>query len=410
MWIHYRLLYSESLMKTVNDILSQNDILFMFPKIQAYYARYLGIEVLHQIISFAHDSDSDKTTDLSHAFPHKIVNSNKLPQDANLQTYQTGKVLDAGEITSILVAHFYTQLEQQNLELETLITLKQHIEYLKSQHLNSDFIDENPEAIVIVRYLDGLYFSVLQQIKQKLYTKLSEPDYQSDALVHPLIHQLNELSSILPHLNMPDLLDFQSCLDDLQTDNNIPYDILDELQPFVQAISAKIKKNIQHTLNFMINNMETETSILNERLPTLKSQIQMKRALQTMQTATHPTLEHFLDQNIKATILGLLDRYELEVKNSILEPKKEQKMQLILKLKGLCSDTVSSNDLYQEIITHGDLLKNQSIGRYIYECICRLLRIKIPTERHSVTLFHAVATEKKTPDASKDFTNKRQPD
>ena len=85
-------------------------------------------------------------------------------------------------------------------------------------------------------------------------------------------------------------------------------------------------------------------------------------------------------------------------------------MQLILKLTGLCSDTVSSNDLYQEIITHGDLLKNQSIGRYIYECICRLLRIKIPTERHSVTLFHAVATEKKTPDASKDFTNKRQPD
>ena len=405
MWVNYKLFYSGSLMKSINDILSQKDILSMFPKIQAYYAQYLGIEVSHQIIRFAHDSDPDKTTDLSHVFPYKIVNSNKIPQHADIQAYQNGKVLDPGEIAAILVAHLSTKLEQKNLELETLITLKQHIEYLKSQHLNSDFIDDNPEACVIVRYLDGLYFSVLQKIKQKLYTKLSEPDYQSDALVH----QLNELSSILPHLNMPDLLDFQNCLDDLQTDNNIPSDLLEELQPFMQAISTKIKKNIQHTLHFMIHDMETETSLLNERLPTLKSQIQMKHALQTMQDVA-PKLVHFLDLNIKTTILGLLERYELEVKNAILETKKEQKMQLIVKLKGLCRDTVSSDDLYQEIIRHGDLLKNQSIGRYIYECICWLFRIKIPTERHSVTLFQAVTTGKKIPDSSKDVPNQIQPD
>ncbi|NDH67660.1 MAG: hypothetical protein EBY22_07100 [Gammaproteobacteria bacterium] len=72
-------------------------------------------------------------------------------------------------------------------------------------------------------------------------------------------------------------------------------------------------------------------------------------------------------------------------------------MQLIAQLKALCYDTdSSSSEIYQVIITHGDLLKSQSIGRYIYECICWLLQIKIPTERHSVTLFKAVAAPKIT--------------
>lgn len=53
--------------------------------------------------------------------------------------------------------------------------------------------------------------------------------------------------------------------------------------------------------------------------------------------------------------------------------------------------------------------KIQSIGRYIYECICWLLQIKRSTDRHSVTLFQAV-TAPKISDSANNFANKQKKD
>lgn len=394
-------------MKNIVDILYQENILDMFPKIQAYYRQYLGIQVAPETINFSHDDNEPAESNI--IFPHKILDSHKISQLNLSQSHHNGGVLDSDKLATILAAHFSEQLSHQNLELEKLTDIRKHIEYLKSQHLNYVFIDEHPEASVIVRYMDGLYFSVVNQIKQRLYTALNAQNYQTHnaSLLPPLIAILDELATIMPHLNTPDLIDFQTSIESLNTDPNIPDDLLEELRPRLQSISTKISNKIQETVTYLVKNVDP--TILTEQLPTLKSQVQIKRALQTTQPYLYPEFEHLLEQSIKESILGLLDKYEAETNTSMTDLKKTQKMELIVKLKALCSDTASSSELYQVIITHGDLLKSQSIGRYIYECICWLLQIKIPTERHSVTLFQAVAATK-IPDSANDFSNKLKND
>ena len=381
-------------MKNIVDILDQENILDMFPKIQAYYSQQLGIHVAAQTINFSRDDDEPVESNI--IFPHKILNLHKISQHNPTQSHQNGKVLDSGEIIMILSAHFSEQLSHQNPELKTLIDIRKHIEYLKSQHLNYHFIDDHPEASVIVRYMDGLYFSVVKQIKQSLYTTLNAPNYQANnTLLHPLVAILDELEKIMPHLSTPDLIDFHTSIESLETDPNIPEALLEDLKPKLQSMSSNLNSKIQKTLTFLVKN--SDPTLLTEQLPTLKSQVQIKRALQTTHPYQYPEFEHLLEQSIKESILVLLEKYESETSTSMTDLKKTQKMQLIAQLKALCNDTASSSsEIYQVIITHGDLLKSQSIGRYIYECICWLLQIKIPTERHSVTLFQAVAAPKIT--------------
>ena len=381
-------------MKNIVDILDQENILDMFPKIQAYYSQQLGIHVAAQTINFSRYDDEPVESNI--IFPHKILNLHKISQHNPTQSHQNGKVLDSGEIIMILSAHFSEQLSHQNPELKTLIDIRKHIEYLKSQHLNYHFIDDHPEASVIVRYMDGLYFSVVKQIKQSLYTTLNAPNYQANnTLLHPLVAILDELEKIMPHLSTPDLIDFHTSIESLETDPNIPEALLEDLKPKLQSMSSNLNSKIQKTLTFLVEN--SDPTLLTEQLPTLKSQVQIKRALQTTHPYQYTEFEHLLEQSIKESILVLLEKYESETSTSMTDLKKTQKMQLIAQLKVLCNDTASSSsEIYQVIITHGDLLKSQSIGRYIYECICWLLQIKIPTERHSVTLFQAVAAPKIT--------------
>ncbi len=410
-------------MKNIVDILYQENILDMFPKIQAYYRQHLGIQVEPQTIHHSREandstdqsdeigllSSSEAIDDYNVIFPYQIKNSHKISQHNLTEPPKNGEYLDNSELASILAAHFSEQLSHQNLDLEKLTDIRKYIEHLKSQHLNYAFIDDHPEASVILRYMDGLYFSVVQQIKQRLYTALNAPRYQTRnaSLLHPLIAILDELATIMPHLNTPDLIDFQTCIESLSNDPSIPDDLFEELRSRLQSISPKISNKIQETLTFLVKNLDP--AILTEQLPTLKSQVQIKRALQTTQPFLYPEFEHLLEKSIKESILVLLDKYEAETNSSMTDLKKTQKMQLIAKLKDLCSDKGSSSELYQAIITHGDLLKSQSIGRYIYESICWLLRIKIPTERHSVTLFQAVAATK-IPDSANDFANKLKKD
>ncbi|MEI6095399.1 MAG: hypothetical protein WCR08_08080 [Gammaproteobacteria bacterium] len=381
-------------MKNIVDILDQENILDMFPKIQAYYSQQLGIHVAAQTINFSRDDDEPVESNIF--FPHKILNLHKISQHNPTHSHQNGKVLDSDEIIMILSAHFSEQLSHQNPELKTLIDIRKHIEYLKSQHLNYHFIDDHPEASVIVRYMDGLYFSVVKQIKQSLYTTLNAPNYQANnTLLHPLVAILDELEKIMPHLSTPDLIDFHTSIESLETDPNIPEALPEDLKPKLQSMSSKLNSKIQKTLTFLVEN--SDPTLLTEQLPTLKSQVQIKRALQTTHPYQYLEFEHLLEQSIKESILVLLEKYESETSTSMTDLKKTQKMQLIAQLKALCNDTASSSsEIYQVIITHGDLLKSQSIGRYIYECICWLLQIKIPTERHSVTLFQAVAAPKIT--------------
>ncbi len=380
-------------MKNIVDILYQENILDMFPKIQAYYSQQLGIQVAQQTINFSHDDDEPVESNI--IFPHKILNLHKISQHNPTQSHQNGDVLNSDELLMILSAHFSEQLSRQNPKLETLIDISKHIEHLKSQHLNYDFIDDHPEASVILRYMDGVYFSVVKQIKQSLYKTLNAPNYQANnTLLHPLETILDELATIMPHLSTPDLIDFHTSIKSLENDPNIPEDLLEELKPKLQSMSSDLNNKIQKTLTFLAEN--SDPTLLTEQLPTLKSQVQIKRALQTTHPYKYPEFEHLLEQSIKKSILVLLEKYEAETSTSMTDLKKTQKMQLIAQLKALCNNKASSSELYEVIITHGDLLKSQSIGRYIYECIYWLLQIKIPTERHSVTLFQAVAAPKIT--------------
>ena len=406
-------------MKNITDILYQKDILSMFPKIQHYYSHQLGISVTPKMQSFSSQDEEDQDQvaprETFCTFPYQIMNANKLPHHQRLAKIQTGDTLDSGELADILDAHFTSLIAHQNLALEKLVEIRKHIESLKSQHLTYDFMDDHPESAVIVRYLDGVYYSVVLQIKEKLLTELSQPNLQNTvqnhALLHPVLPMITELHAIFSHLSTLDLLDFQQCVDTMRTSEHASDDVQSSLQQISGKINTKIDKKVRSLAQELERSILSETKplsidgnaedqLLMEMFPTLKSQMQLKKMLQINCPHTYPEFEHLLEQRIKISIRDLLDDIKIETNTSTLDLRKTQKLHIIKQLQDLCDEKTPSTELYQALIVQGDVLKAHSVGRYILECICWLLQIALK-ERHSVTLFQAIAPVTTSPTLSK---------
>lgn len=392
-------------MQNIYDILYLPNIPDMFPKIQAYYEKHVGIRVAPQtMIIYSESPDEPNETFL--VYPCHIINASKLSLH-DLETSKNGAPLDSGDIFKILSTHFSGILGQNKLPLNQLKELKNHIDNLQSQHLRHAFLDEHPEGNVIVRYTEALYFSIVQEMKQTINTNLSSPNYQN-SLLTPLDSCLDELKTLTPHCNIPDLIDFQESLDSLRDNQNISSEQLEELDPKLQVTATHLAKETQKRLSTLLTTIESTASkdkiyasqenqflakktVVNTFLPTLKSQIYIKKNLHILISKENPEFAKLLDQTIKSSIFDLLGLYEQDVKQSVTDLKKSQKLQMIATLKTLCGEDEASNLLYEEIVKQGDLLKSQPIGRYLYEGICWLLGIKITTERYSATLFHAAS-------------------
>ncbi|MGV3739705.1 MAG: hypothetical protein ACO1N3_00215 [Gammaproteobacteria bacterium] len=390
-------------MQNIYDILYLPNIPDMFPKIQAYYERYLGLQVKPQTLIIYSESP-DEPNEMSLVYPCRIINANKLSLH-DMKAAKNDAPLDSGELFQILSAHFSDVLSKKKLSLNQLIDLKRHIDTLQSKHLRHTFLDEHPECSVVARFAEGIYFSILQEIKHTINTNLSNPNYKN-SLLSPLTTCLDELNVITPHCNIPDLIDFQESLDSLRDNQNIPPEQLEELELKLQTSSINLTKETKKRLSNLLASLESASSedrvhtsqenqflakksVVNEFLPTLKSQIYIKKNLHKLAPKYDPNIEKLLDHTIKSNIFDLLDLYEQDVKKSISDLKKSQKLQMIEHLKILCDEDTDSDLLYQEIAKNGDLLKSNSFGRYLFETICWLLGIKITTEKYSATLFQA---------------------
>lgn len=404
-------------MRNINDILYQSNILDMYPRIQTYYDKHLGIKVAQHTVTFYSDSP-DEPNEMSFTYPHRIINARKIPI-LDQKKFVNGDVLDSGEVFLVLSTHFEQMLSQNKLSLAQLVEIKHHIDYQKAQHLKYDFLDDHPEGTVIVRFLDGLYFAVLHQIKQEIATGLSQPQSQ-DALIHPLHAYLDELVTLPSQCNMEELISFQEYIAYLKETEKQDAD----LESKITISSIKIANEIKRRVSTIIANVETCSSedrikasaeqqslsrntVLNEMLPTLKSQLYLKKNLAILSKNPHPTFDQILDKTIKANIFDLLVLYEKEVINSISDRKKAQKLRMILTLKNLCQNESDSSLLYTEIVRNGPLLKSQSIGQYLYEIICLFLGIKVMPEKYSSTLFQAARDSINTLDLESDEIKKK---
>lgn len=404
-------------MQNINDILYQSNILDMYPKIQAYYDKHLGISVVQQTVTFYSDSPDDPN-EMSFTYPHRIINARKIPI-LDQKKFVNSDVLDSGEVFSVLSTHFEQLLSQNKLSLTQLVEIKHHIDYQKAQHLKYDFLDDHPEGTVIVRFLDGLYFAVLRQIKQEIATGLSQPESQ-DSLINPFHAYLDELVTLPAQCNMEELISFQERITQLKETEKQDED----LESKITVSSIKIAKEIKRRVSTIIANVETSSpkdriqasteqqflsrkEVLNEMLPTLKSQLYLKKNLAILSNNAPPEFEKILDKSIKASIFDLLVSYEKEVISSFSDRKKTQKLRMIHTLKDLCQDESDSSLLYTEIVRYGPLLKSQSIGRYLYETICLFLGIKVMPEKYSSTLFQAARDGINTFDLESDEIKKK---
>lgn len=375
-------------MKNLNDILYQANILDMYPKIENYYRQHLNIEIEEKKLAV---NSAENPSEVLQTFIHKNLKS--------------GDVLDGGEIIDSLSRHFDTIFQANSLSFEQLITLKKHIEYILSQRLTYDYMDDFPQALVIKRFMDGCYFAVLQQIKSTLYDHLSKSSSHFNSDIY-----WDELRNILPHCNLADLIDFEECLQRLQNSKSNTTEEFEELDPKLTNIASQLTDDMQKRMSTFLSGLANDAlghatqaqrinakeTVIKEMLPTLKSQVYIKKNLLLFSPHDHSELNQLLEKTIKNSIFELLYLYEQDVKKSVSDMKKNQKIQFIENLKALCTEDNDVNLLYQEIITNGDLLKSQPIGRYLYECICWLLGIKITTEKYSATLFQAVNTKLNT--------------
>ena len=376
-------------MKTLNDILYQKNILDMFPKIQAYYQKHLNIHVESLVQTLHGDSEDDPLETLL-TFPH--VNQ------------KTGDNLDSGELISIFSTYLLDVFKHNSPSLEQLVEIKNHIEYLKDQQLTYNFIDDYPQAAVIKRFVDGCYYSVEQQLKKIIYERLSHINYQN-IVIDPLESYLVELQTILPHCDLSNLIDFKEVLENLTNKATIPEAELEGLQTKLTKISSTIDTEINKRMKTLLSMLEmsnehmkeleisSKERVINEMLPTLKNQIYIKKNLPILGLDEAADFHKLLEHSIKNNILKLLNLCQQEVQYSISDINKQEKIQVIEDLKGQCVEEKDPNLLYQEIIKHGDLLKSKPIGRYLYECICWFLGIKIHKDSYYGTLFQAVSTK-----------------
>lgn len=389
-------------MHAITEILYQENILAMFPKIQDYYQKQIGIQVRAEILHVQRDSD-DELLETHITFPYRVKDIKKLPTHL-----QTNKVLDSGELAEVLNTHFSEILEKNQMTLAELIHQRKHIEHIKSQYLTYSFMDDYPEASVILRYMDGYYSSLIQKTKEQIYADLSqlqESDTQEMSLLHPFTTHLEELRALLPHFSLNDLIDFQESIARLANHSVISEKYGEDIAPKLAVIAEEIQKKIHKSMMYLVNNVEY--GILIDMLPSLKKQIQVKKYLPLHLPQADPKFSELLETTIRESLLTLLQACSHEIEASVSDFQKDKKRKLIAKLIDLCADPKASDKLYQEIIEQGDLLKSLPIGRYIYESICWLLNIKISSERHSVTLFQAV-NPKSIPTSEANHQNKEK--
>ncbi len=361
-------------MQSIQEILEQKSVEEMIPLIETYYANRLGVRV------------EEFQMEDNKGYSYRVHNAKKLPKHLGLSE-KTG--LDAGDLTALLTNDFSEVIKKASIEY--LISVKNFITQLKRDNLHQDYIDDHPKSAIVARYLDGLLFSSIEQIKEKLYQALQESPSHADTLLDKKQVLMEQLDSIIPELSLEDLLSFRdmlSCLDEVHEDTD----------QRLQAITAQIQKKIAQFARY------ADFTTLHETLPSLKSQIQIKKFLLEVDPEIRQNLSPLIDESIISVVLELLLLYKQDVERSSTDFHKTEKLQLIEQL----NQTTNIDDLLTTIQANARILKKNPIGRYLYECICWFFNLKTKASTYPMTLFDTSVYTKESPTPPPTHTLKKE--
>ncbi|MCR9191061.1 MAG: hypothetical protein NXI01_00170 [Gammaproteobacteria bacterium] len=362
-------------MDNIYDIYQKDTILEMIPLIETYFKNQLGIEVLtERNVAPEVEHDSDRAVGYHY----------------RLRTNGLDKQLDPDKMLNLLFEHFVTVIAEE--KPEDLIRMQNYIENIKSKYLTFNFISQHPEGNIVVRFTDGLYVAVIHQLAQEIYQNLSKPlpDHANTLLMIPKAEDLKILVGLITKIELHELLNFKIILEKRRNDLD-PDDHDNDFAIAVQDVLKKINIQIRRQTSEIAQ--EADITILTEKLPTLQSQIHIKKILAQNEIEAESDkyqLYGLLDIAIKSTILELLNDFEKDVHQTYSDRHKEDKLRLITDLRAMCQETADTEKLYQTIHSNEKLLTSTAIGRYLYDCICWLLNIQNKQPNYSQQLFKSV--------------------
>lgn len=366
-------------MQTIQEILEQKSVDDMIPLIEAYYENRLGIRVEeydenHLRIGVEEYQVEEYQIEDIKGYSYHVHNAKKLPKQLGLSKKTA---LDAGEITALLTNDFSGVLKSEPIEY--LISVKNFITQLKRDNLHQKYIADHPKTAIVSRYLDGLLFSTIEHIKEKLYKALQELPTHTNTLLDKEQVLMEQLDSIIPELSLEDLLNFRDTLSYLGAEH-------EETQRTLQAITAQIHKKISQFSRY------ADISTLHETLPSLKSQMQVKKFLLEVDPEIRQNLSPLIDESIISVVLELLILYKQDVERSSTDFHKTEKLQLIEQL----NQTSNIDDLLSTIQANAKILKKNPIGRYLYECVCWFFNLKNNASSYPMTLFDTAVYTKES--------------
>ncbi|PJD93614.1 MAG: hypothetical protein CK424_02120 [Legionella sp.] len=353
-------------MKNIDEILQQ-DVDGMVPLIKTYYEHHLGIKIeTHQI--------EDNV-----GYSYQICNPKKIPLNLNLAIKSD---LDAGELTTVLSQHFNQILKTDTIDY--LISVKAFITRLKLSSLNSDYVSDHPEGAIVLRYMDGLLFSTIETIKENLSDALLKCQFNRHNLLNKPMLLMTQLESIMPELNLEDLLNFRDIIQQLNTEDAETQEVIHNS---LQSITTHIQKKIHQFTRY------ADRTTLHETLPNLKSQLQFKKLMTQIDLDAKHSLRPMIDESIVYLIQELVLHYKEEVQHSYTDPYKTKKLQLIDQL----TQTTNLDDLLKTIQTNQNLLTKSPIGRYLYDCVCWFLNIKNNSSTYQMKMFDTAVSTAEPP-------------
>lgn len=354
----------------INRILQAKNLESMFDKLQGFYRNEFGIELK---VQYADDDLEDMQATWTVADQYQKLRDH----DISLQQKQN---LDTDDLFTILNSYFAPIVA--TLSFSELLQLGE-----QTKKLQDNLTNENQREFEIIRYVGPLYAEVKQQIQSKM-----------DEIARQQMIATHDLALIVTHLDLWAAADGTDDIEDyLQTfppeQRQVQADLPNAtLRKMIKDERIKDYFESIHSKMWVIDpDGLMDTSVLKACMLLLSSNATVPR------TISQPIIERLSD-SIHDELYRLLINYKADVLSTVTDFRQSKKLLAIdSMLKVYENVELPADEKILQIKKIFDLdpaiHQTESIGRYLYRCLCMLLNKPTHLANFHMTLFQGLMTE-----------------
>lgn len=354
----------------INRILHAKNLESMFDKLQGFYRHEFGIELQ---VQYADEELEDMQATWSVADQYQKLRDH----DISLQQKHN---LDTDDLFTILNSYFEPIVA--TLSFGELLQLGE-----QTKKLQDNFTNENQKEFEMIRYIGPLYATV----KQQLQSEMDEIAQQQAIATH-------DLALIVTHLDLWAAADGTDDIEDyLQTfppkqrevQANLPNATLrkiikdEKIKDYFESISKKMWIIGPDGL--------LDTCVMKACMMLLHSNSSVPRAI------SQPIIERLSD-SIHDQLYQLLIKYRADVQSTVTDFRQSKKLLAINSMLKVYEDVkLPADEKILQIKKIFDLdpaiHQTESVGRYLYRCLCMFLNKPTHLANFHMTLFQGLTSE-----------------